>query len=762
MTITEIVLMVLGVIGCGIIMKYLHLWIFNPIKRDWELSKGGFLSKVALFVVSIPFATTMIIQLIWGDSWHGATHEDIDNLWSAVLFQFLDPSYHTFFKDNTFSAVIAIFGVFFLNGLLISTLTSWFDKREERWQEGEIRYKKRHLGKNRFAVVIGSNEIVSSVIRDLLTPAAPGRINKKCESNNKYVILQTSRDVPDVRNELASHLTEDELERVIIYKALRDSEQELRDLYLEDCTEIYVLGESTLVNGGETYHDAMNMRCVNLIAGILEETREERIKMKARTHISARRVCKVMFEYQTTYSILQFSDVSEEIDRNLVFIPFNRYESWARKVMVDCEASGIKYTPLDGDGISKESDEHVHFVVVGMSKMGVAMGVQAMMQAHYLNYAYAESLDDEAGKRRRRTRITFIDTAADKEMDFFTGRYNALFGLTRHRYIDAALCTEEQLAFDSEYGWIDPMHEEGCRWKHLSSNGENFIDLEIEFIKGELESEHVRRYLECISDRNNPAAGTSKLTMAICLTQTHQAVAAALYMPICLYEKAQEIWVYQREAADILLNLTQTKQADKRYKKLRPFGMLYGEYMYDRKQYLKALLVNGMYNLGDGDELAKRDMSKKETYKDLSDLWKTLTLDKKFSNRYYVDSIPCKLRSLGIGIGELQEKKALFADDCMGRTEHNRWTLQQLLFGYSPCDAESDKEFEKLNTSADKEDKKRFKQLKQSYKEGEHRIHPNICDFNHLDKVDSGAKGYDAKLNSIIPVILHLTDEDKL
>ena len=46
--------------------------------------------------------------------------------------------------------------------------------------------------------------------------------------------------------------------------------------------------------------------------------------------------------------------------------------------------------PLDGDGIKKDSDDHVHFIVVGMSKMGIAMGVQALLQAHYINYAAAE------------------------------------------------------------------------------------------------------------------------------------------------------------------------------------------------------------------------------------------------------------------------------------------------------------------------------------------------------------------------------------
>ena len=106
------------------------------------------------------------------------------------------------------------------------------------------------------------------------------------------------------------------------------------------------------------------------------------------------------------------------------------------------------------------------------------------------------------------------------------------------------------------------MKDEKCKWKHLSRDGQNFLDIEIEFVKGELESEGVRRYLRNISDVNNDFAKESKLTIAICLTQTHQAIAASLYMPVEVYGKVQEIWVYQREASDIINNLNETKTND--------------------------------------------------------------------------------------------------------------------------------------------------------------------------------------------------------
>lgn len=835
--ISTLLVCVAGIFGLGYALYAAWLWFVRRVDFDWHLINGHFLRKVICLVVSVPSVITMFLiicncespkaeELVYDDNLYEqkefpeslkSKQEDPSFFWT-VYFHFIDPGNQHMTSTpygRALAAVIAILGVFLLNGLLVSSIIGWIDRRKERWQNGDIDYHFRYLGKYRYAVVIGANEIAASVIKNLFTPRKEGEISYKCEGNNQYVVLQTSRKVEDVRAELASHLTENDLKRVVIYKALRDSCSELKKLHAEYATEIYVLGESTLADGGETYHDAMNMRCVNLLSEGLDETRLRR--EKETNGKSVKKVCKVMFEYQTTTSIFQFSDIPECVKNNLVFIPFNRYESWARAVIADntaiedCNVENgkrLSYTPLDGEkGIAEDDMSHVHLVIVGMSKMGIAMGVQAMLQAHYLNYAKVE---DQKGdwKDKLRTRITFIDTHADKEMAFFKGRYENLFSLTRHRYLGANCCDEKALAADSLYCWNDPMTSTegtGQCWKHLSDNGTNFIDMEIEFIKGELESEGVRTYLRNISDKSNPWVKDSILTVAVCLTQTHQAVAAGLYMPVAVYEKAQEIWVYQRESADIVLNLINTIQSDKRYKKLRPFGMLYGEYMNDRSQYLKSLLVNGAYDLDgmiDGKEIkaGERDLAKKETYSDLRASWKKLSIDKKFSNRYFADSIPLKIRSVMACDPAATLEEAISRHTLpLAVSEHNRWNVQQLLLGYSPCPEDIDAEFVNLNSAyktasdnlkawrkkvgwnnlseADKEKlqktdedcreleqanaaaKDAFKTMKNNKKVGEDRMHPNICAFNHLNDVDFEAEGYDVKLNSNIPVIKLLVDD---
>lgn len=825
---------VLGILGLCYLAHTITLLFFRRIDFDWKLMNGHFLRRIICIIVLLPFTLTLIIgisiyagtkaelntisskkELIYEDSLYAKNDSlpsDLRNkqespslLW-IVYSHFMDPGNQhmtTSTAGRGWAAIIAISGVIFLNGILISILTNWFDKRREHWLRGEIRYPRFFLKKNKFAIVIGANEIVSSVIKNLLSHKTDGEINFRCEGNNEYVILQTCKEAVDVREELSSHLTEEDLKRVIIYNAQRDSKAELAELFIENATEIYILGESTLKNLGETYHDALNMKCVNMIADYLDNINNKNRTDKNEIH---KKVCKVMFEYQTTYSMFQYSDMPGNVNDNIVFIPFNCYETWAQRVMVegvfdnrehkDCSCNidetrtsdngirpdFIEYTPLDGKGISYDSDEHVHFVVVGMSKIGVAMGVQAMFQAHYLNF------------RKKRSRITFIDTNVDKEMNFFKGRYVNFFGLVKNKYFDANNCTSDMLMPNN--GWTDPSEQPDYKWAHLSKDGKNFIDLEIEFVKGEIESDGVREYL-----RNIAKEEKSKLTIAVCLTQTHKAIAASLYLPVEIYKKVQEIWVYQREASDILTNLSGAKLNDRRYKKLRPFGMMYGEYMRDRSLYLKSIMANRAYK--DYDSLKKINVIDKDTYKDLRMDWKKLSIANKWSNKFFVDTIYQKIRGIAPGLFHGENiagayKNKLFNDGAdknieptltealrkyetiLGQCEHNRWTVQQLLMEFSPCGKHDDeiccmlndayrqtylkkKEYDekslpnniKIAFNKAKDD---FMSKKESLKESEDRVHPNICGYSHLDEVDFGAKQFDINMNNAIPVILMKVD----
>lgn len=824
-----------GILGIVFFVFFLGWFICHPISRDKVLVKFGW--KYFILLVGIILSSVSVI------AWRITKYNDtctcqetivtsqtvVDKPWLTAMqycVKMRDAEGDKLSGGTIFA--IMLFQIIVFEGLVIAAIVGWTSRRTKRFQKGHVRYGKLALKgiircKN-YAVVIGANEVAASVIKNLLKSKDEKQsLDYANEKENQYVILQTSSEIGEVRQTLRAYLTEEEYSRVIIYSDIRYSYEGLKALHLEGASEIYVLGENTTIDGGETYHDTMNMRCVNLIADILTPKRIKRLKnrivkldkvlaeenkktlkennkienlekrkstannkleKKRRKLEKKKRVCKVLFEYQTTFSIFQFSDVPDNVHYAMHFIPFNRYESWARRVMVDNKALAlvdentqqtkqednfITYTPLDGkNGIKPNDTQRVHFIVVGMSKMGVAMGTQALFQAHYPNYVRDNSL---------KSRITFIDANAEQEMQFFKGRYATLFELARHRYIDAKECKNDQL--NSDYQWIDPMLDPKTKWKHLSAEGANFLDVEIEFVKGELESEGVREYLRQVTADKN-----SKVTIAICLPLTHQSVAAALYMPLEVYDNVQEIWVYQREAADIITNLEHARETNKRYEKLRPFGMLYGEYIDRRTHYLKALLVNSIYDM-DGVNYKKneRNLIRKETYKDLRDSWNDLTVALQWSNKYFADSMYQKLRSMS---------KNEDCQDIMARCEHNRWNVQQLLLGFSPADEKKLEELAKLNAALDadareqrsnwrekigwnrmeplqqkraKEDREykllphgQYDEKKNELKHGLYHIHPNIIHYDLLYIYDSGAKDYDEKLNNGIPDILQMVD----
>lgn len=789
----DIAILVAGALAIAYVVHFLYFLLVKKIQRDVILVKKNYWLWILLLVTAIPFvfAGAMVILGISNSNLvHDGDAHSESVLWS-VFFHYIDPgnTHMTAGGGKIVASIIALLGIVLFNGLLVSTILNWSARRKEQWDNGEIRYPLSSLPKYRYAIVIGANEMAASVIKELLQPTSQ---DKLCDGfgmqSNEYVILHTSSDVAEVREQLSAQLTDDELNRVICYRGLRNAKKEIECLHLPYANSIYILGESTVGSDAETSHDALNMNALNLMAQILGEYKKtvgEQYKKKE---------VHVLFDYHTTNSMFQFSDISSQVKETILFSPFDTYEAWARRLLVDNQAynagNPIYYTPLDGyEGIRAEDDKRVHLVIIGMSKMGVALAEQTLYQAHYLNHD------------KQRTRITFIDSMADKQMEFFVGGHSVLFELMRYRYVDASKSLDGS--------WIDPMMDTKCRWKHLSDTGRNFIDVEVEFVKGDVESNPIRTYLRQIA-----SDAQSKLTIAVCLHHTNQALAASLYLPLEVYESAQlqEIWVYQRDAVDIVDNLTKnvtTGASMQRYTKLRPFGMITGERLGNLSSRYKAMLVNRAYEvLYDGkkwpeDVFDANDKAMIETK--LS--WAQLEVKLKWSNYIFVDTIYQKLRGiympnalqqllasnqdranmseqlhLAAMIGRYNHE--MFADpnwqsrieaaieqnkDALMTTEHNRWNIEKLMVGLSPCQKQDDDLLRQLiqdKNLADQEGrtedaakaKAAQKDLKNALKQSAAYVHPNICDFDHLDITDPGSKDYDIKLCRAIPRILMMVD----
>ncbi len=828
---TLIVEWLLGSIGLLYCLYYFCISVFYPIKRDWILVKGRFLIKIVNFVLLVPFVITIIFNCIDGhadnDNELTASHlfaaentsdayeptnettqqiadrSDGHTLFWAVYYHFIDPGNQHMANSGagkTRAALIAVLGFLLLNGLLISTLISWFDRRREQWINGGIRYDRLAMGFKKVAIVIGANDSTPTIIKRLL--------NNCGEQPIDYVILLTNENVETVREQILSYLSCSEETRVIIYNGQLDSIEEIYKLHIKHATEIYVVGENSNDDLSHSYHDTQNMRCVHNIASYLSHNR---VKRKI--------ICRVSFEYQTTYSVFQFSDLPDHIKQHLIFIPFNPFENWAQRVLVtgeytetfkqmqperqksrslsildekfiapvknyihlrtkgDYQPRVIKYTPLDGTGINPTSKNYVHFIVVGMSKMGIAMAIQAAQVGHYPNFTRGLKNDNNEVLREpslRRTRITFIDDNADTEMDFFKGRYLNLFELARYRYIDAS-----GKACDINVKWEDPMLAPDCNHKML---GDNFIDIEWEFVKGNVQNPGVATYLKhSAKQANSSLEERALLTIAICHPLAHEAIAAALYMPNEVYDHAQQILVYQREASDIVYNLSSKDgvYAYKRYAKLRPFGMRYADFTMDKDNFHRSRLCNYVYTLIadktlDNKKLipeiiSKMDISKgEEIHMRLArDKWKELSIFNKWSNRYMSNSFETKLRCIGASSNDISlhydKICSLFEEHkiAMAECEHNRWNVQQLLMGFRAYRDDELKQYKALKTEmgSSEEAELAFKAFKDRMKNSPEKVHLNICSASMLHDLDRNVEGYDVIFNSAIPAILKIIEK---
>ncbi len=244
--------------------------------------------------------------------------------------------------------------------------------------------------------------------------------------------------------------------------------------------------------------------------------------------------------------------------------------------------------------------------------------------------------------------------------------------------------------------------------------------------------------------------------------RTIEAIAASIYMPDAVYDNAQQIWVYQREASDIVYNLYYDEEGNshKKYQKLRPFGMQYADFTTVKEYYYRSQLCNYTYNLIFDDKFnndainAKiagiEDVFDKNAMKAARTLWKSLKIFDRWSNKYLANSFETKIRSIGSVNSNYAINHITNCDnfhrhrDAMAECEHNRWNVQQLLMGFRAC------------TSEESDMVKKDPAYKGVLKKGREKAHVDIRPFEMLDK---STKDVDYIFNNAIPEILMLIEK---
>ena len=686
-----------------ILIAIVVLWIIcrKKILRlvDKAISKSIYY-QLLLLVVSIIAAFGILLLFML------AIHDEIKLQMSDWILSFINPG-STFSSgaigdpEKVWAIIVGVIGMIIMGGLLISIFSNILERRVDKLKNGQVHYAfKNHV------VIIGYDRMSIGLI---------GQLAKDERFKNSKIILQTTQEVSKVRHELFALLETKIEKKVIILSGNCTSCEDLTKLHVERCKVLFILGEND-----EYDNDSLNIECIRIIYAIL-----------AKQIIVDKIRCHVLFEYQSTYAVYQREDLFRLKDR-IDFFPFNFYEMWAQKVFVDrtydCQekdkiSEKLTYTPLDREGIKADSEQKVQLVVIGMSSMGVALGVQAAHLCHFPNFV----------TKGIKTRITFIDEHADREMNFLWGRYQHLFNETDIYYREVK--KDEMFAdgiMNKEVVKINP-----------PASKETFTDLEFEFIKARVEYPVIQRYLAGLSCKRD-----IYMTIAICFYFPPKALAAGLYLPNEIYSNNIPVLVQQEMSYCTLDMLSK----EGKYRNVKPFGMLDNCYDLKKADDLIPMMVKYMY-----DETCKKDETGEmkmaviknfppDVMRKCWDNWIDLKGKEsrnitalKWSNIYHANMTQVKKRSLNILPGQELSVEQI---NLLARVEHNRWNIEKLLMGYRPCTPEE------VDDIACR--RKTKQELRDDF------IHNDIRPYEALSKDDHGiqANEYDVNISRALPFML--------
>jgi len=703
-----------------------------------------------------------------------------------------------------------------------SKVTSRLERKAQRYLKGETWYRMRN-----HIVIFGVSDYLYSIIEQKTNTGDEGENDEKkkkvCSKKQKFLIV-TTQDVELVRREVFSFLQDGVSQKdFVFFFGDRTSKTDISKLSLGRADEVFIIGDSKESDDIESYRDANNMDCVKAICDYLKKAHskpgskhvDECINVDGlkTVHIpiinDGKRLkgedvqavvrstrypdckplrCHVMFEYQTTFAAFQFCDIPQEYKDYVDFLPFNYYDLWARKVIVGGEANGYKYLDAipgtEGKYISKDSEKTVHLIILGMTKMGVAMALQAAHICHFPNF-----VSNSLTSSRKRTRITFVDSNADLEMDYFKGRLPSMMHETRSRFLDFIEGDDfDQLKLNPEYNW--------------QGDEKGWYDIEWEFIKGRIESDSVRSHLES-------AAVDPKhiVTVAVCLPKSHQSIAAAMYLPEIVFSNCLQVLAFQRRSGTILDNLSgkdllPDEKQNLRYRIIHPFGMFAEGYDASIDDDFRARLVSYVYDspyaikgakkgscrVWDSESEQDLEIPSLEVecwdecdtkfvryssdkgyydwplgndekrvlyrrYADYNAIWRKKGVNDKMSSMFNANSIGAKLRGIGLS-EETVTNKPLTAEeiDILARVEHNRWNLEKFMTGFRTL---SEEEMNVVNGY--EKGSKIWKNFRKTKKDWPDRAHLDICSVEELERRElPDTIAFDKYLSEAIPFIIRI------
>ena len=608
------------------------------------------------------------------------------NYWWLPLYLVIDPNAlnNLYMNDNPelsvhrwmlfASSVSYIIGVIGFNGLLIGVITNIIEHRVQDHRDGLLHYLRRG-----HHVIMGYDDMVPSIITDIFE-----------RDSKAEVLILTSFDAKIIKERLKKSVARDRLDHIIVNYGQKTASEYFKDIHLESAKDIFVIGYRQ-----QPAHDAVNVECVDSICSYLAS-----VESKEKPECI---IC--MFEDIDTYAALKTSDIFTKVkDLNMEFIPYNFYNGWTKQVFVTrkySEKNNKKpqpYPVIYGEGIKPNDKKHVHMVIVGSNNFASTIAIEAAHMHHFPNFDKDHS---------QKTRITFIDHKADLEMPLFFTRTRHFSEVQPFLYCDMSVKNAK---------YAPEIHKE-----LLSQDIDkfNFLDVEFEFIKGDVFSKQVQDLLRQWAVDNEQC-----LSVFLAMTDQRNNFIMGMNMPDEIYENRIPIFIRQERADNFVTNLrkadstnldynyiknkgVEREERKGRYAYIYPFGMEDMAYCFDETSLKRAKLINYIYDylykyLGEKLALGEKDEGELKKYMlsvvdmmmaDTPDIirtecdkaWKKLSVAKKWSNFYCADNIKCKLDTLRVMRGREITPNDILTDDevrVVAVMEHNRWNVEKLFMGF--------------------------------------------------------------------------------
>lgn len=709
----------------------------NSIKLwfDRLLSKSLWRQFLILGAVLIVALGLSYLLLSWsGAEWKEFCKAKDLNQWLLPIYLLIDSNaLNTLYIEGhvhgwmlMVSSITFLFGAFVFNGIIIGIITNSLEQRVRNHKEGHLHY----LRQGHY-VIMGYDEMVTSFITHIF------------EKHPKaYVLIMTSAEVEGIREKLLKSFSEELMKHIIINYGHRISSDAYRDIHLEGAEEVFVVG-----NHGKPAHDAINVECVDSIYRYLSSD--------GVTERPSRITC--VFKDLDTYAAFKTSDIFGHLaDLGIAFIPYNYFTGWAKQVFVkrkykdfDNPGKEYEYPVVYGKGITADDPRYVHLVFVGTTNFAVAFAMEA---AHVLHFPNAD---------KAKTVITFIDVNADKEKDEFITRNRHFFEVQSYRYQD--LSDADHLG-------------KSIRVPASVFKGDDadFLDVEFEFIKGNVFSQQVQ---DVISQWANEHNKKQYLSIFLALSDQRENFVMGMNMPDAVYAAEVPLFIRQSRSDNFVTNLrtaderkdddkmsyaevkdghvvTEKRQA--RYANIYPFGMNETAFSADDFSLKRAKLINYLYETANYETykfqgiLALDATPDATIWKEADAYWQKLTVALKWSNLYNSYTIRTKLRTLramrGLDIEDEHRDYDMLTDEeveQLARVEHNRWNVEKLLMGFRKPRAEEDKYVHPAHAADLSKNKKLF-------------IHHDIRPFDQLGIIAE----LDREFSRYIPWIMKMTERN--